>query len=279
MSDGARRKDIESFLRPEPIVRQLIPALVIAYGALVPAAVAAQDAPSRSRSVFRPLVGGTAAGLGLAIALINQPGEEWLLSDGSALPLSVAAGLVTAFVVRGRSSGLERADGRRPRLRIAVGGGQGMSWDVSLGYRAPVGERLELEGMVLVVNDTWELIETETRCSDILGCFTGQFLTDYRYGQSVAALARGSYALMPNSAWRPALALGAGPVVLHVEPQDQPATRRTGVLLDGSLAVERGGRSRIIAEVGYRIVASGSAAGAELYRGGWSLRSGLALGY
>ncbi len=253
-------------------------AVAIACCALFPATSGGQEARrNEGQALLRPTLEGIAAGLGLAFAYINPSGEGWLIGDGTALPLALATGLGTAFAVRGASSGLDPTDRRRPRLRVAAGVGSGMNWDYSLGYRAPIRERGELEGMVLVISDSWERIETQTRC-DFLGCITGEFLTDYLYQQSVAALARAALSLRPSATWSPALVIGAGPILAHVESQGR-ASKRAGLLLDGALAVEFGGKSRWTGEAGLRVIASSPGSETSHYRGGWSLRIGRAHGY
>jgi hypothetical protein len=254
-------------------------AIVMAICALFPATSGGQEARrNEGQGLLRPTIEGIAAGLGLAFAYINPSGEGWLVGDGTALPLALATGLGTAFAVRGASSGLEPTEGHRPRLRIAAGVGSGMNWDYSLGYRAPISERGELEGMVLVASHTWERIETQTRCG-FFGCITGEFVTDYRYRQSVAALARGAFALWKGATYRPALVIGGGPILAHVESQGRPASKRAGLLLDGALAVDFGGKSRWTGEAGLRVIASSPGTETGHYRGGWSVRIGRALGY
>ena len=256
----------------------LLPVLAASMicGSLVPAWLLAQDEPRPSR-LWRPLLGGGVAGLGLAISYIQQPGEAWLLDDETALPIAMAAGLASAFIVRAHSSDLSPTEARRPRLRLTAGGGSGMDWDLSLGYRAPAGQRFALEGTVLVVNESWELIETETRCSDFFGCITGRFLTDYRYEQTLGLLGRGVYELRPRESLTPTVALTAGPVLLHVDREGAPAARRAGMLVEAVVGIESGVRTRWIVEGGYRYVGGGGAG--HSYRGGWSLRSGVGLAY
>ncbi len=255
-------------------------AVVFACCALFPETSSAQEARrNEGKGLIRPTLEGLAAGLGLAFAYINHSGEGWPIADGAALPLALAAGVGTAFAVRGASSGLEPTEGRRPRLRVAAGVGSGMNWDYSLGYRTPVRERGELEAMVLVFGDSWERIETQTRCDPLIGCFTGEFLTDYRYRQSFAVLGRGAFALHASPTSRSALAIGAGPTLANVELQGRPPSRRTALLVDGALAVEFGGKSRWTAEAGLRVVAPSPDAETGHYRGGWSVRVGRALGY
>ena len=244
---------------------------------LLPETAGAQDArPSSRRSVFGPLFGGAVAGLGLAVGLINQDGDAWLIDDEAALPLSLVAGLAGAFVVRAQSAGLAPMEPRRPRMRLTAGLGNGMDWDVALGYRAPVRERLEVEGLLLVINESWELIETETRCSPI-GCITGDFVTDHAYEQSVAALARGAVHLRPRERVTPSFSIAGGPILLHVDEFEEPRSRSAGLLLDGAIGLEAGLRSRWIIEAGYRLIAGGRSA--AVYGGGWSVRAGWALGY
>ena len=256
----------------------VLPALVafIVCASLASSALGAQDDP-RPRSLWRPLLGGGVAGLALAVSYIQQPGEAWLVDDETALPIAMAAGLASAFIVRAHSSDLRPTEARRPRLRITAGGGAGMDWDLSLGYRAPAGQRFALEGTVLVVNETWELIETETRCSDFFGCITGQFLTDYRYEQAVGFLGRGVYELRSRESLTSTFALAAGPMLVHVDREGAPAARRAAMLLEGVVGIESGVRTRWIVEGGYRYVGGGDAG--ESYGGGWSLRSGVALAY
>ena len=258
-------------------------AACIACGLLVSGTLHAQDQP-RSSGVLRPLLGGSVAGLGLAISYIQQPGEAWLVDDETAFPLAMAMGIASAYIVRAHSAGLGPTEARRPRLRLMGGGGGDMDWDLSLGYRAPAGSRFAIEGSLLVVNDTWELIETETRCSEFFGCITGEFLTDHRYEQAVALLGRGVYELRPRESLTPTIALAAGPVLVHVDREGTPAARRTGMLLEGVIGIESGVRTRWVVEAGYRVVGGGGGGGgggseAQSYGGGWTLRSGLALGY
>jgi hypothetical protein len=255
-------------------------AIVFACCTLFPRTSSAQEArTNRRQGIVRPVIEGMAAGLGLAFAYVNPSGEGWLIDDGTAIPLALATGLGTAFAVRGASSRLDAAESRRPRLRVAGGAGGGMKWDYSLGYSAPIRERGQLGGMVLVSTDSWERIETQTRCDPFFGCFTGDFLTGYRYAQAIAALARGAFHLGPNTSSMTALVIGAGPMMTHVATHDRPASKHTGLLLDGGLAVELGSRSRWTVEAGVRVAVPSADAATGHYRGGWSLRVGRALGY
>ncbi len=259
--------------------RSAVLATAIACCLLLPAASEGQHARHGVvHDVLRPLAWGALTGLGLAVAYSNPTGEGWLVSDEAALPLAVAAGLGTALLVRRASAGLERSEGRRPRLRVSAGTGGEMDWDYALAYRTPLGERFEVDAAILVVNDTWETIETETRCGGLFGCITGDFVTDYRYQQSVSALIRGVYPLRRTTRWNPALAVGGGPTVVHVETPGVPASRRTGLLLDAALAVERGGGRRWTAATGFRLTPVGAGNEADIDNGTWYVRFGLAWG-
>jgi hypothetical protein len=154
-----------------------------------------------------------------------------------------------------------------------------MDWEYALAYRAPVGQRWDLETEVLVINDNWEKVETQTRCTPFFGCITGDFRTDYRYEQTVSTLIRGAYDLVPESAWHPRLLGGGGLVVTRLEAEAIPESRLTGIIVDAAVALERGGRSRWTVDAGYRVVGMGNPSGAQLDAGGWYVRTGIAFGF
>ena len=220
---------------------------------------------------------GGLSGAGLALAYVNPPGEGWLVSDESALPFGVALGLGAAVIVRAAGRDTDVSIGRRPRLRVSVGTGGELDLDYSLAYRQPLGSRSELDVAILVASDTWERLETQTRCGGILGCITGTFLTDYAYQQSVTALLRGILHLAATSAWSPTISVGGGPTVLHVESAGA-ASRHTGVLLDAGAGIEHGRRYRWTAATGVRATPIGSVDEASIDDLTWYVRVGLALG-
>lgn len=249
---------------------------------LFPNALAAQSTDrSFANDVLVPTLTGGMAGLGLAVAYIRPPGGSWLAPNEAALPLAVATGIGVAFLVRGTSKSFEPTAARRPRLWAGVGAGGASDWDYAVGYRTPISERLTLDAAVVIVNDTGEKIETETRCSGGLApfCTTGDFITDYRYQQSVTTMVRAMYSLRPASGWNPALVFGGGPSAVHVAAAERPESTHTGLLLTGALTVERGRRSRLLAETGFRVTPLLGGEDASIGKGAWFLRIGLGFGH
>lgn len=118
---------------------------------------------------------------------------------------------------------------------------------------------------------------TETRCGDIIGCFTGTFLTAHAYEQSVTARLCAIYHPWPSSSWSPAIAVGGGPTAVHVDVDDD-IVRRDGLAIDVRLGVERGRGVRWTASIGVRATPIGSVAEGRVDHVGWYVRAGLAFG-
>jgi len=219
---------------------------------------------------------GAVAGTGLAVVYISPPGEGWLVSDEVALPFGVVLGLGTALLANAAASDIDSSAGRRPRFRVTAGTGGKLDLDYSVGYRHPIGPRTELDAAILIMNDTWEQFETQTRCG-ILGCITGTYLTGYSYQQSVTALVRGIHHFSATSSWNPTVAVGGGPTVVHFESKSGES-RHTGLLLDAGAGIERGHRYRWTATTGVRVTPIGSSDEATVDDFTWYVRLGVALG-
>ena len=249
---------------------------VVAICLILPESGAGQE-PNSHLSRRALLLWGGVSGLGLAVAYINPPGEGWLVSDGAALPLGIVTGLGSALIVSFAAGEVDPSIGRRPRLRVTAGTGVGLDLDYSLGVRYPVGPDFEIDAAVLIVSNSWERHETETRCGPFIGCITGTFLTEYAWEQSVTALVRGVRRLSANPKWNPTVSLGAGPGLTHVETEDG-TQESTALVLDLGLGIERGRRYRWTAETGTRLVPLGSLDQVRLDNPTWYLRLGLAWG-
>ncbi len=204
-------------------------------------------------------------------------GEGWLVSDGAALPIGIITGLGSALIASFGADGVEPSIGRRPRLRATAGTGVGFDLDYSVGVRYPVGPNFEIDAAVLIVSNSWERSETQTRCGPIIGCITGTFLTEYASEQSVTAMVRAVRRLSSNSRWNPTVSLGAGPGVVHIETE-AGTQESTALVLDLGLGLERGRRYRWTAETGARLVPLGSLDEVRLDDPSWYLRLGLAWG-
>ena len=249
---------------------------VAAICLLLPDSAAGQESNNHlSRGAL--LLWGGVSGLGLAAAYINPRGEGWLVSDEAALPLGIITGLGSALIASFGAGGVEPSISRRPRLRAAAGTGVGFDLDYSVGVRYPVGPNFEIDAAVLIVSNSWERSETQTRCGPVIGCITGTFLTEYSSEQSVTALVRGVRRLSPNPEWNPSVYLGAGPGFVHVETE-VGTEESTALVLDLGLGLERGRRYRWTAETGTRLVPLGSLDQARLDDPSWYLRLGLAWG-
>jgi hypothetical protein len=221
-------------------------------------------------------VGFRASGSPLCTSIRQARGG--VISDEAALPLGIITGLGSALIVSLAAREVDPSIGRRPRLRVTAGNGVGFDLDYSVGYRIPVGPNYEIDAAVLVVSNSSEKHETQTRCiGGFFECITGTFLTEYSYEQSVTALVRGVRRLNPNSEWNPTVSLGAGPGFVHVETQ-AGGQEGTGLVLDVGLGVERGQRSRWTATTGTRLVPLGSLDQVRLDNPTWYLRLGLAWG-
>lgn len=250
--------------------------------------------PAEAQAVDRqgdwidPLAVGAAAGLGMAVFTINPAGEG-LISDGTFLPAAVAGGLGAALLVRRLANEVYSDEHLRPRFRWTAGGGHGhagLFTEYSMATRAPLNERWELEGQLLMVNNHQETVSHQQRCG-LLGCFEGSYLTDSREEQSLMLLARAAYHLTDRGTWNPTVVAGGGlaatSLALHdqegVGPLDEPESF-LGPVLDGALGVERGGRTRLMAEGGYRLIAmKGPAVDESFGTGGWYVTAGLAFGF
>jgi hypothetical protein len=242
---------------------------------VLPGLTRAQEASSRVSRVAL-LLGGGIAGAGLAFAYISPRGEGWLVSDETAIPLGVATGLGAALIAGFRGDRLAPSLGRRPRLRVTAGTGAGLDLDYSVAYRFPVGS-YEVDAGVLVVNNSWDRFETQTRCGGILGCITGTFLTDYASEQIVTALVRLVRPLSPDSEWHPTITVGAGPSLLHAETE-AGEYESTGLTFDAGLGIERGQGYRWTAETGLRIMPLGAVDQVDVDGPTWYARVGIAWG-
>jgi hypothetical protein len=220
---------------------------------------------------------GGLSGLGLAAAHVNPPGSGWLVSDGTALPVGIALGLGAALIVHTAGRNSDPSLGRRPRLRFSVGTGVNPDVEYSLGFRQPIGTQWEMDAAILVASDTWERIETQTRCAYLLGCYTGSFITAYTYQQSVTAHIGGVRHLSRTSALNPTIFVAGGPTVTDVA-SDEGTSRHAGVALVGGLGIERGQRYRWTGATGVRLTPVGSSDQAAIDDFIWYVRIGLALG-
>lgn len=234
--------------------------------------VASGPVPTASR--LATTVFGGIAGLGLAVAYIAPDADAWLVSDERAFVTGVAGGLVAGLLADGFPRG--ETSSEAARLTVTAGMGSAVDFDYSVSYRVPLRERTAVEGALLVMSDSWERVERETRCSFLFGCITGDFVVDHRYRQNVGILVRGIYALRPAGAWNPGLTLGAGPVIAHTATPDNPDARAAGLLADVAVTVGRGARTRWNAEAGYRLTLAADPAGVG-HMGGPYARVGVGL--
>lgn len=249
---------------------------IIAVCLILPESAAGQE-PNSHLSRGALLLWGGVSGLGLAVAYINPPGEGWLISDGAAFPIGILTGLGSALITSFAADELDPSISRRPRLRVAAGTGVGLDLDYSVGVRYPIGSHFEIDAAVLIVSNSWERYETETRCGPFIGCITGTFLTEYAWEQSVTALVRGVRRLGADSKWNPTVSLGAGPGLTHVETE-AGTQKSTALVVDFGVGMERGRRYRWTAETGTRLVPLGSLDEVRLDNPTWYLRLGLAWG-
>jgi hypothetical protein len=229
---------------------------------ILPLSAGAQETRADGRGVLYSAAWGAASGLGLGIAYINPPGGTGLISDETALPLAVGLGVAGSLLAH-LSGSASTAGERRPRFRAAAAFSTQQDYEFSLDYLTPVGERLSLEGAVLIMNHHRETTETQTRCSLFTGCFTANFLTEFYYRQSVAGLARLAWHPVTTRDWQPALALGGGPVRTSLETMDVPNSASTGILLDVSVGAALGTRARWSGEIGARVMPLASRDGAR----------------
>ncbi len=249
---------------------------VVAICLILPGSAAGQQ-PNSHLSRGALLLWGGVSGLGLAVAYINPRGEGWLISDEAALPVGIITGLGSALIASFAAGEVEPSISRRPRLRVSAGTGVGLDLDYSVGVRYPVGPDFEIDAAVLIVSNSWERYETETRCGPVIGCITGTFLTEYAWEQSVTALVTGVRRLGATPKWNPRVSLGVGPGLTHVETQ-AGTEESTALVLDLGLGIERGRRYRWTAETGTRLVPLGSLDQVRLDDPTWYLRVGLAWG-
>jgi hypothetical protein len=232
--------------------------------------------PDRVSGVVLALWGGL-SGLGLAAAHVNPSGPGLLMSDETAFPLGLAVGVGTALVVHAAGRSFDPTVGRRPRLRFSAGSGGSPDVEYSLGIRQPVRTNWEVDASILVASDTWERSETQTRCSLLIGCYTGNFITAYSYQQSAAAHVGGVRHLSATSEWYPTIFAAGGPTVTSIS-SDDGTSRHTGISVGGGVGVERGGRYRWTGVTGVRLTPIGSTPQATLDDFTWYVRLGLALG-
>jgi hypothetical protein len=262
-------------MNPSVTRQRLSATLVLACCLLGPVGAHGQ-LPDNSLSAAALAVWGAISGAGLAAAYMDPSGEGWLVSDDAALPLGVAVGIGSALLVHSAGNDVAPSASRRPRLRVTAGLGGHFDLDYSLAYRRPLGDRSELETAILIVNDSWERVEVQTRCGGFFGCITGNFLTAYSYQQNVSVVVRGMRELVSNSPWNPTVAVGGGAGIIHVE-SDTNESRHAVIPLDVGVGIERGQRYRWTTTAGVRVTL-GSAGPARIDNPTWYARIGLALG-
>ena len=132
---------------------------------------------------------------------------------------STAAAVILLVPVAGRAQDQSPEDagsgGRGPRANLSMGVGMGMEADFLMTYSVPRSEQVDVEVGLLFARDSWESVGRETRCSGLLGCFTGNYVTDQGSQSSLAAIARWlNYGSGGRPGRRSALAFGAGPALL-----------------------------------------------------------------
>ena len=237
-------------MRPNPVRREL---LLLALLAATSGRAAAQDTTAARRrgpgSLVRPVLEGAASGAGLAMAYVGGGNSGWLMRDENAVRAALATGVAGALAVYAASTRLAAGAADRPRLRVALGASSGAEGDFSLGLRAPVYRRFALEGLVLVRNASSDRVETQTRCSSILGCSTGSYVVDERREQSVAALVRGAASIPAGSGLTAVLTAGAGPMASRLDATREASRRRDDVLAVAGFGLEFGRVSRWTFEV------------------------------
>jgi hypothetical protein len=198
----------------------------------------------RRRVRIAPLVGGAAAGLGLAIALIHP--KTGFVSNDSDTGMTVLASL-SVFAL-GILVDVTDAGPHHGRLRATGGSSSTHRWEYAVAYRTPIARHISVEGLVLIASDSWEETELQRRCG-LFGCFTLNYLVDARYELLGSIMARVAFEPWPELRFVPTLAVGGGPSRIHVDwLHDSPETR-TGALFDATLGVEPGG---FTAELGLR---------------------------
>ena len=203
---------------------------------------------------FWTFVEGLGGGAGLALAYIAPQGEGWLVSDESALPLFTVGGVAAAFVARGLSSRLDPDDPHRPQFRLAAGRSDKTELDYSLAVRAPLSSRFDIQAAVFLASNDWERTAIEERCDIFLGCFTGNYIVDAKYQQSISAIVSGVYAVRTTSRFNTTIAFGAGPAMTKVENHEEVRTTRAGAIAELLLGVDYGKRNRWTLEAGTRVI-------------------------
>jgi hypothetical protein len=157
-----------------------------------------------------------------------------------------------------------------PVFRLSMGFGQGWSPDFLMTFSRPRGGDTDLEMGLLIATDRWKTTGRETRCSELLGCFTGTYVQERGSQASVAALLRLLHYGGSSRAERStALALGGGPALLT------SSDTHLGLVLDGGILFEPRDRQPWTGAMGFRVT---TGSGGAQTRATWYVRAGVVTG-